>query len=221
MGHSPFSYSPHFFESALKECQAVVISSMEPSFFSLLSRKIISTVISIGSLFYSTIPGVNATFDKIDLSLEGDRLLVTTQLHNCYSEALDQIFRSGMTIKIHFSVQVLPVNSLKPVSEITFYHSIHYSLLDDVFDVYRSESQETYQNLNLKTAKDYLAEIEEFPALFMNQLDPDKAYYLRLTAWMDKIQLPGMEEPLNLMFYWNSIKPTGLSRTFNKAVFTQ
>ncbi len=194
---------------------------MEPSFFSILSRKIVTTIISIGSLFYSTIPGVNATFGGIDLSLEGDRLLMTTQLNNCYSEALDQIFRSGMTIQIHFLVQVIPVNSIKPVGETTFYHSIHYSLLDDVFDVYRSESQETYQNLNLKTAKDYLAEIEEFPALSTNQLDPDENYYLRLTAWMNKIQLQGMEEPLNLMFYWNSIKPTGLSRTFNKAVFTQ
>lgn len=194
---------------------------MEPSFFSLLSRKIIATVISIGSLFYSTIPGVNATFSEIDLSLEGDRLLLTTQLDNCYSEALDQIFRSGMAIQIHFLVQVMPVNSIKPVSEIAFYHTIHYSLLDDVFDVYRSESQETYQNLNLRTAKDYLAEIEEFPALSMNQLSSEENYYLRLTAWMDKIQLQGMEDPLNLMFYWNSIKPTRVSRTFSKAVFTQ
>jgi len=194
---------------------------MEPSFFSLLSRKIVATIISIGSLFYSTIPGVNATFEEIDLSLEGNRLMVSTQLSNCYSEALDQIFRSGMGIQIHFRVEVIPENSGRPVSETTFYHSIHYSLLDDVFDVYRSESQETYLNLNLKTAKDYLAEIEDVPALYMNQLDSDENYYLRLTAWMDKIQLQGMEEPLNLMFYWNSIKPTGLSRTFNKAVFTQ
>jgi hypothetical protein len=194
---------------------------MEPSFFSLLSRKIVATIISIGSLFYSTIPGVNATFEEINLSLEGNRLMVSTKLSNCYSEALDQIFRSGMEIKVHFRVEVIPINSVRPISETTFYHSIHYSLLDDVFDVYRSESQETYQNLNLKTAKDYLAEIEEFPALFMNQLDPEEEYYLRLTAWMDKIQLQGMEEPLNLMFYWNSIKPTGLSRTFDQAVFTQ
>jgi len=162
---TPLPLTRVFFESPLKEYQAVVISFMEPSFFSLLSRKIIATVISIGSLFYSTIPGVNATFSEIDLSLEGDRLLVSTQLDNCYSEALDQIFRSGMAIQIHFLVQVMPVNSIKPVSEIAFYHTIHYSLLDDVFDVYRSESQETYQNLNLRTAKDYLAEIEEFPAL--------------------------------------------------------
>ncbi|MFQ6612797.1 MAG: DUF4390 domain-containing protein [Fidelibacterota bacterium] len=194
---------------------------MEPSIFSVLSRKIVTAVISIGSLFYSTIPGTNASFTDLLLSIKGQQLVLSTHLENCFSDELDQVFRSGKEIKIYFRVELVQAGNNKSVKDTTFYHSISYSVLDDVFDVYLTETETRYPNLNLEQAKEFLVEIEGYRAITVDQLKKDRTYYLRLEAKMDKIKLQGMEEPLNLMFYWNSLKPVVQSTPFTQELFTQ
>jgi hypothetical protein len=194
---------------------------MEPSLFSVLSKKIITTIISVGSLFYSTIPGVNARLTDVQLAARGEQLLISCRLENCFSEELDQIFRSGKEIKIHFKAELVDAQTNKILQDTTFYHSIHYSVLDDVFDVYFSESDRLYANLYLDEAKELLIEINAFKSVAADQIRPGHIYLIHLEAWMDKLKFQGMEEPLNLMFYWNSIRPSSRSATFTLDLFTK
>jgi len=194
---------------------------MEPNFFSLLSKKVVATVIAIGSMFYSTISGVVAEFDELYLGTRGDQLVISTRILNGFSEDLDRIFSSGMEIQIHFLVEVLDATNEEIVHDTTFYHSVKFSLVDHIYEVFYSNNGDRLEGLSLEEAKERLVEISEKGVVLSSQLAFNVQYLLRLTAYMEKIRLPGMEEDLNLMFYWSSLKPAVTSEPFTKDIFKQ
>jgi len=172
-------------------------------------------------MFYSTIDGVNAEFDPIELSTKGMSVLIKTRLDNCFTEELDEIFQSGEEIIIHFYAAIFKESNKNPILEKSFYHSLRYSLVDESFEVYRSEDREIIPSLNILNAKNALAVINGYPVLSINELSSSGLYRIRLKAWMGKIHLQGMDEPLNLMYYWNSIKPSQQSKSFRRDIFKQ
>ncbi|MEE8336064.1 MAG: DUF4390 domain-containing protein [Candidatus Neomarinimicrobiota bacterium] len=194
---------------------------MDSTFFSILSKKIITSVISVGSIFYSTITGVNASFSSLELSAKGDNIIISATLENCFSPELDQILRSGLEIKINFLAELLDQENQKIVRDTIFYHSLKYSVLEDDYGVFTSENQNYYNQLTLAQSKLILSKIEKFQIIKIENLNQNINYRIKLTAWLDKIEIRSRDEPLNLMFYWKSIKPTGLTTSFSKAEFAQ
>lgn len=180
-----------------------------------------ATIISVGSLFYSAILGVNAEFDELLLKSRGDRLVLSTQLTNCFSDDLDRIFSSGKEVKINFIVQVLDKVKDKLAQETAFYHSIRFSLIEKVYTVHLSEIEEDRYGLTLEEAKNLIVEIEEYFVISENLLQDRGLYEVKITASMGKIFLPGMDEKTNLMFYWNSLKPTVSSDSFTINIFRE
>ncbi|MFQ6674857.1 MAG: DUF4390 domain-containing protein [Fidelibacterota bacterium] len=187
----------------------------------MISRKIVSTVIAIGSLFYSAISGVVPEFQDVVLDIRGDELVLSARLENCFSEDLDTIFRSGQEIRIYFRVDVLDADSGQPVQETTFYHALTYSLIDGSFDLFRSNTGERQSGLSLEEAKAMLSELEDVGVVVASELSFGVVYMVRVTAHMEKITLPGTNEELNLMFYWSSLKPTVTSGPFTRASFSK
>lgn len=194
---------------------------MDSTFFSILSKKIITSVISVGSIFYSTITGVNASFSALELSAKGDNIIISATLENCFSPELDQILRSGLEIKFNFLVDLVEYENEKSIRDTIFYHSLKYSVLDDDYGVFTSENQNYYNHLSLDQSKLILSKIEKFQIIKIESLNQNINYRIKLTAWMDKIEIRSMDKPLNLMFYWKSIKPTGLTPSFSKAEFAE
>lgn len=189
------------------------------TYLTFLSKKIAATFIALGSMFYSTIDGVTAEFDTIDLTTHGPYLEISTQLENCFTEELEEIFRSGKEIRFNFRAEVIEMSQDIVVLQKEYHHSIRFSLIDRVYSVFLSESQTQFNALNLREAKRKLVEIEELTMNTKDEMDSNRRYRLRLTAWLDTISLQGMDEPLNLMFYWNSIKPERHSQTFTSEIF--
>ena len=194
---------------------------MEPSLFSLLVKRITSTIIAIGSLFYSTINGVNAEFDNVNLSASGGHLFISARLTSCFSEELDRIFQSGQEIKIHYLIQVFESGVKTPIYETAFYNSITYSLVDQIYGVYSSEKSLRMEAVNIQRAKEFLSNIENKVVLSEDQIRDGKKYFIKLSSFMGEIQLPGMEGKLNLMFYWNSLRPTHKTDLFDKDMIIQ
>lgn len=194
---------------------------MQESIFTVVSKKIVATVIAIGSMFYSTISGVVAEFDDIQLRAKGDQLVLSTGLLNCFSEDLDRIFSSGREIRIQYLVQVFGAPDEEPFHEMTFYHAVEYSLVDGVYEVFRSADGEQFEGLTLERAKEMLSQINEITVVLASQLSFGVEYSVKVQAHMGNIQLPGSEDELNLMFYWSSLKPTAISDSFTKEIFRQ
>jgi hypothetical protein len=194
---------------------------MEPGILTNLFQKTINTVIAIGSLFYSTIDGVRADFSYLDVDVSNNVVIISTQLINGYSDDLDQIFRSGERITIHYKLELYSNQSNQPIYQKDFNHSIRYSLLEKTYDIYKSEIETVLIGLDFIRAKNELSQIIAIPTIEVAQLNKNVDYHFRITAWMSNIQLQGMDEPLNLMYYWSSIRPVNESPIFRDMISIQ
>ena len=192
---------------------------METGIFAAFSKKVISTIIAVGSMFYSTIDGVTPSMSTPDIGFKNENLFISTTIDNCYTEELDQILNSGNVIPLYFSVELYQEGKKKPDSTFSFYHSLQYSPIGNDFSIYYSERDEVITSLNLDQAKILFPQIINYRATSATSINDNINYYLKITAWLDKIHLEGMEEELNLLFYWNSIKPYSASTIFTKSDF--
>ena len=192
---------------------------METGIFAAFSKKVISSIIAVGSMFYSTIDGVTPTMTAPDIQIKNDYIYISTTIENCYTDDLNQFFYSGDIIPIYFSVDLYQVGKNTPDSTFTFYHTIQYSPIGDDFSIYHSELDKTVSALSLDEAKTLLPQITRYRTISSKIIDNNVNYYIKITAWLDKIHLEGMEEELNLLFYWNSIKPTIKTDRFAKSDF--
>lgn len=192
---------------------------METGIFAAFSKKVISTIIAVGSMFYSTIDGVTPNMNIPELQYKNDYVLVSTMIENCYTEEFDQIFYSGNLIPIYFAVELYQEGKKKPDSTYTFYHSLQYSHIGNDFTIYYSEQDKTTSSLNINQVKQLFPRVTNYRVTSSNNITDDIYYYFKMTAWLDKIHLEGMEEELNLLYYWNSIKPNSKSKLFTKSDF--
>lgn len=192
---------------------------METGIFAAFSKKVISAIIAIGSMFYSTIDGVTPNMIIPELQYKNNYVLVSTMIENCYTEELVQIFYSGNLIPMYFAVELYQEGEKNPDSTYTFYHSLQYSPIGNDFTIYYSERDITISSLNIDQAKALYPLVTNYRVTSSNDIDDNINYYLKITAWLGKIHLEGMEKELNLLFYWNSIKPNSKSAPFTKYDF--
>jgi len=191
---------------------------MEPGIFTNLFQSTINTVVAVGALFYSSIDGVRADFSNLDVAVSQNIVIVSTQLTNCNSDGLDQIFKSGERVSIYFDLELVSDQNDQLIYRKKFNHSIRYSLLENTYDVFKSEIETVLIGLDFEGAKNEMSQIIALPTIEVTQLESDVNYHFRVTAWMEDIQLQGMEKPLNLMYYWSSIRPANDSPEFQDMI---
>jgi hypothetical protein len=192
---------------------------METGIFAAFSKKVISTIIAVGSMFYSTIDGVTPRMNTPEIQYKNDNIYISTTIESCYTEDLNQIFYSGNMIQIFFSVDLYRVGHKDPDSTFNFYHALQYSPIGDDFTIFYSERDETISSLNLDQTKVLFPRVTNYRVTSSNNITDNIYYYFKITAWLDKIHLEGMEEEINLLYYWNSIKPNIKSTLFTKSDF--
>ena len=192
---------------------------MDTGIFAAFSKKVISAMIAFGSMFYSTIDGVTPKIEPINISFKNDAAYISTNLTNCYTEEFDQILQSGNEIPIYFLIELFENDKIKPDTSFTFRHSIRYSPIDYDFIVRIENRDKNYSSLNFGQAKTLFPQVNKLRIISSNQIAGGNKYYFKITAWLDKVKLEGMEEELNLLYYWNSIKPTSKSPVFTKRDF--
>ncbi len=192
---------------------------MEPGILATFSKKVISTIIAVGSMFYSTIDGVTPSINIPDLQYKNDYVLVSTTIENCYTKELDQIFYSGNLISMYFTVELYQESTKSADTTYTFYHTLQYSPIGNDFSIYFSERDEIISSLNMDQAKILFPRVTSYRVISSDDIGENINYYVKITAWLDKIQLEGMEDELNLLYYWNSIQPNNKSTQFTKSDF--
>lgn len=186
--------------------------------FETIAQKVATTAIAIGSLFFTSITGTNAVFDNPQIDVNGSKITITAQLKNCYTEEMDQLFRSGQQVRFYFRVSIREQKSDKVIIVKDFYHRIKYSLVDNYYQVYFSETDQTVNAVTLEEAQEEMASITQYEIIDAEYLDRDKQYYIQVTAYMKNIRLPGMQEDIHLMSYWKGVEPTIKSDAFDKSV---
>ena len=183
---------------------------------SAITEKITSLIIAAGSLFFSSVTGINPGFSDVKIVVEDNQIVCSASLTNCYSKDLDKIFLSGQNIKINFTIQTFEQGKKKPIYEKKFYHQIKYDLVDEYFEVFLSEKKDNFITNSLKEAKDKLARVEQIEAAKSTLLKFGKKYYIKLIATMQPIFFDAFQKNIDLMIYWNNKKATFSSELFVK-----
>ena len=186
-----------------------------------LTDKIITGIITLGSLFYSTINGVNAEFDPIEFFPKSSSLTVSTKLINCFTPEFEQIILAGQPVRFYYSLQIVNSETKKVSYEKNIYHQIQYFHLDKQFTVYTSENQVVFKTESFERAKEHLTSLEQIDACTLNDIKKHVEYKLKVSAHLDKIFIQSINKEINLMFYWNSIKPEVVSNTFTHKIITR
>ncbi|NQV36906.1 MAG: DUF4390 domain-containing protein [Candidatus Marinimicrobia bacterium] len=194
---------------------------MEPSLLSGLFKQVVTTVITVGSMFYSTIDGVNATFSDVEVHTDGKQLFISTQLESCFTDDFDRILNSGKRIYFHYKVELYDQNKSIPIFSEEYFNAISFSHLDNIYEVYQSHEESFTSDLTLPRAKTLLASLQNVSLLSLDYLNSGTIYTVKVSSWLDKIKLEGMEEPINLMFYWSSLRPETQSNPFTRDQLNQ
>jgi len=186
-------------------------------------QKLASTAIAVGSMFFTSITGTNATFQNPAIDIEGSQIVVSADLHDCFTEELDRILQSGKPVRFNYRVEIfqkLDGNAKEDTVVLAkeFYHQVRYNLVDNFYRIYISENGETEDVLSIGEVHTKLSTITNYKVIEADQLESDKKYYIRLTAFLHKIQLPGMKEELDLMSYWNDTAPFLVTQTFDRSM---
>ncbi len=186
--------------------------------FESIAQQITTTAITLGSLLFGSVVGTNATFDTPRISVNGSKIVISAELVNCYTEELDKIFQSGKPVRIYFRVSLHEGKTNNPVLVRDFYHQVRYSLVDKYYDVYFSEHDVNRTALTTGEVHEHLSTIDQYEVIEADNLRPGTEYYIKITAFMKDIRLPGINEDISLMSYWKGREPQLKSESFEKSV---
>jgi hypothetical protein len=181
-----------------------------------LSDKLGAGALIVSQLLLTAFVGTDPYFQDVTLDVAGDRLFCSGQLMESFTPDLDMLLQSGDTVIIHFEVDLINSARDSIVAIADWVHQFRYSLLEDDYTVYRSEHDETKQFYSLEQAKAEWVTIEKALFCRMRVMEDDQAYYLRISAFMEEIEMPGITKRINLMSLWNRVRPIHISEPFEK-----
>ncbi len=181
-----------------------------------LSDKLGAGALIISQLLLTAFVGTDPYFQDVNLEVKGDRIFCSAVLKESFTPDLDMLLESGDTVIIHFEVDLVNAANDSVVAIADWEHHFRYSLLEDDYSVYRSEKNENVKLYSLEAAKEQWVRIENALFCRMRVMEDDQFYFLRISAFMEEMDMPGITKRINLMSFWNRIRPTHISEPFEK-----
>ncbi len=181
-----------------------------------LADKVGAGALFVSQLLLTAVIGTEPYFQDVRLEVSGDRLFCSGRLVESFTPDLDLLLQSGDTIVIHFEVDLLNAQNDSVVAIADWEHWFIYSLLEDDYTVYRSEHDKTIKIFDFSDAKAEWVQIEDALFCRMRVMENDERYYIRMSAFMDEMDMPGITKKINLMSFWNRIRPIHVSDSFEK-----
>ncbi len=181
-----------------------------------LSEKLGAGALVVSQLLLTAFVGTDPYFQDVGLEVRGDRLFLSAALMESFTPDLDLLLESGDTVIIHFEIDLVNASTDSIVAIADWEHHFRYSLLEDDYRVYRSEIDETIQVYSLADAKEEWVKIENALFCRMRVMEDDQFYFLRISAFMENMEMPGITDRINLMSFWNRIRPIHISDPFEK-----
>jgi hypothetical protein len=187
--------------------------------FETIADRLITTIISIGSLVFPFIESIEPIFTDVQFKVVGNSLYLSTTLENCYTEELDKVISSGQPVVVRFEAELFNDKVKKPVLKQEFFRSVRYNLLDKQYEVYLSEKDTRLLLQDIDRVHQNLTTLKEVKIIDSSNLKGGQQYYIRLTAALDNITFVGGESELDLMLFWNNRRPAINTSRFNSTIF--
>ena len=189
--------------------------------FDTIADRLITTIISIGSLIFPFIESIEPIFTNVQFEVVGNSLYLSATLENCYTEELDKVISSGQSVIVRFVAELFTEKDKKPVLEQEFFRSVRYNLLDKQYEIYLSEKESRLFLKDIAQVHQNLVTLKDVKIINSSNLKRGQQYYIRLTALLDNITFIGGESELDLMLFWNNHRPVVNTSSFNLTIFVQ
>jgi len=184
--------------------------------FQFLSEKLGAGALIVSQLLLTAFVGTDPYFQDVNLEVKGDRLFCSAILMESFTPDLDLLLSCTYELNSSFEIDLVNASNDSIVAMANWQHHFRYSLLEDDYAVYRSEVDQTRQVYTLEAAKQEWVKIENALFCRMRVMEDDKFYYLRISAFMEEMDMPGITDRINLMSFWNRIRPVHISEPFEK-----
>lgn len=189
--------------------------------FDTIADRLITTIISIGSLIFPFIESIEPIFTDVQFKVVGNALYLSATLENCYTEELDKVISSGQPVIVRFEAELFNEKAKKPVLNNKFFRSVRYNLLDKQYEVYLSEKEMRLLLGDINLVHQHLATLRDVKIFDSSNLKRGQQYYIRLTGLLENITFIGGESELDLMLFWNNHRPVVNTSSFNSTIFMQ
>ena len=164
--------------------------------FQILAEKVISGLAAFSMLLLSSYQGNEASFSAYTTSFLDDRMFLECKLENDFEE----IFKSGQSIDIYFSVKIGLEGLI--IHEEEFRHSIIFDPLTQLFSV---ELEDQGLSCSANSYDELKIIISNIEYSFKDENIQD--YTLTIKAYLPKIRLIALNKDFDLMMLWKYNEP--------------
>jgi len=189
--------------------------------FDTIADRLITTIISIGSLIFPFIESIEPTFTEVQFKVVGNSLYLSATLENCYTTELDKVITSGQSVMVRFEAELFSEKTKKPVLKQEFFRSVRYNLLDKRYEIYLSEKESRLFVKDIDQVHQNLVTLKDVKIIDSSNLRHGQQYYIRLSALLENITFIGGGSELDLMLFWNNHRPIVNTSSFNTTIFMQ
>ena len=168
--------------------------------FQILAEKVISGLAAFSMLLLSSYQGNEASFSNYTTSFLDDRMFLECKLENAFDNDFEEIFKSGQSIDIYFSIRISHGDVI--IHEEEFRHSIIFDPLTQVFNIELEDQDLTSSTNSYEELKTIISNIE-----YSFEDENIHDYKLTLRAYLPKIRLIALDKDFDLMMLWKYNEP--------------
>ncbi len=168
--------------------------------FEALAGKVVSGVISLSMMLFSSYEGNQPYFSQMAVSMAGNRIFIKTELVDAFDNDFEDIFRSGKQIDVSFNITLK--NDSDVISEDDFKHTVIYDPLTDLFTLIIEELDETLIIDSYRQLLKKIAKIE-----YTHNIDSSENVIIKIESYLSKIKFDSFGKKYDLMILWKLKRP--------------
>ena len=168
--------------------------------FQTLSNKILTGVITLSMLLLSSYEGNNARFENVFASYVGNRIFISAELTEAFSNDFEELFQSGQRIDIFFKVQILDFE--QQIEEKIFRHAVIFDPLNHEYTVYLEEQGERLLEADYAHLIELISHFE-----YTYNAEKYRGGYVILSSYLKKIRLQSTQKEYDMMMLWKFKQP--------------
>jgi hypothetical protein len=173
-------------------------------------EKIMSGLISISMMLFSSYEGNNASFASLRANLFENNMVVSAKLENAFENDFEEIFKLGIEIDIFFRLKITSQNN--QIFHSVFSHKVEY---DPLLKRYFVNLEEQDKQAIASTYDELIEMISQFEFDFKETI-PQRVT-VELSAYLEKLFLPNLEKEYDLMMLWKMKNPV-ITSNFRRGI---
>ena len=134
-----------------------------------------------------------ATITDFTVSNSDSQLLLSLTVTDCFTEDMESAIHNGIPATFTYYVDIYRKRSNWPDKKIKsheFNHIVEYDSLKKEYNIKRDEKNDSKLTTSLDEAKMFMAEINGFKILSIDEIDPESSYIIKVRAKLARKTLP-------------------------------